>query len=183
MKKIYLTLLLALLSTLGAHASDAYIDGIYYELDANTNEATVTSNDYYNYSGSITIPSTVTYNSKTYRVTTIGSNAFEWCTGLTSVTIPNSVTTIGFYAFCGCSGLTSITIPNSVTDIGFYAFALCSGLTSIAIPNSVEAIGELAFEHCTGLTSITIPNSVTTIGEYNQEIKGETNVEIIPVSA
>ena len=121
MKQIYLTLLLALLTSLGAQAENVTIDGILYELDANTNVATVTSNGQ-NYSGSITIPSTVAYNSKTYRVTTIGMEAFQYCDDLTSVTIPNSVTVIGSYAFSGCSGLTSITIPNSVTTIGFYAF-------------------------------------------------------------
>ena len=99
-------------------------------------------------------------------VTTIGSNAFYRCSGLTSVTIPNSVTTIGSSAFYGCSGLTSINIPNSVTNIGNSAFNGCSGLTSINIPNSVTNIGNSAFNGCLGLTSITIGNSVTSIGEY-----------------
>jgi hypothetical protein len=55
-------------------------------------------------------------------VITIGSNAFADCTGLTSVTIPNSVTTIGGYAFFGCPNLTSVTIPDSVATIGDKAF-------------------------------------------------------------
>ena len=97
-------------------------------------------------------------------VTSIGDWAFRYCSGLTSVTIPNSVTSIGWYAFDGCSGLTSVTIPNSVTSIGFDAFRDCSGLTSITIPNSVTSIGEYAFFRCSGLTTITIPNSVTSIG-------------------
>ena len=99
-------------------------------------------------------------------VTTIGSSAFAGCTGLTSVTIPNSVTTIGEHAFEGCAGLTSVTIPNSVTSIGSGAFRDCSGLTSVTIPNSVTTIGEYAFCYCSGLTSVTIGNSVTTIGDY-----------------
>ena len=66
-------------------------------------------------------------------VTTIGDEAFYRCTGLTSITIPNSVTTIGDYAFSDCPGLTSITIPNSVTSIGPSAFYGCTGLTSITI--------------------------------------------------
>ena len=98
-------------------------------------------------------------------VTSIGDSAFEDCTGLTSITIPNSVTSIGDWAFRDCEGLTSITIGNSVTSIGKYAFHHCTGLTSITIPNSVTSIGDGAFYYCTGLTSVTIPNSITSIGD------------------
>ena len=97
-------------------------------------------------------------------VTSIGSSAFEDCSGLTSVTIPNSVTSIGYDAFRGCSGLTSVTIPDGVTSIGEWAFEDCSGLTSVTIPDGVTSIGYGAFEGCSGLTSVTIPNNVTSIG-------------------
>ena len=83
-----------------------------------------------------------------------------------SYEIPNSVTSIGSGAFFYCGGLTSITIPNSVTSIGDEAFLNCNGLTSIAIPNSVTSIGSSAFDDCDGLTSVTIGNSVTSIGAY-----------------
>jgi hypothetical protein len=94
----------------------------------------------------------------------ISYGALSGCSGLATVTIPNSVTSIGSSAFSGCSGLTSVTIPNSVTSIGIEAFGGCSGLTSINIPNSVTSIGSHAFSECRGLTSVTIPNSVTSIG-------------------
>ena len=112
--------------------------------------------------GAITIPSEIDGKP----VASIGNYAFEDCTGLTSITIPNSVTRIGNNAFNYCTGLTSITIPNSVTSIEDSAFKYCRGLTSITIPNSVTSIGYAAFEHCTGLTSITIPNSVTSISDW-----------------
>ena len=99
-------------------------------------------------------------------VTSIGHAAFHSCSGLTSITIPGSVTSIGNYAFEDCSGLISVTIPNSVTSIGYIAFEGCSSLTSITIPNSVTSIGSSAFEGCSSLTSITIPNSVTSIGDF-----------------
>ena len=98
-------------------------------------------------------------------ITTISNSAFENCNGLTSVTLGKSVTTIGQSAFRYC-GITSLIIPDSVTSIGQSAFADCSGLTSVSIPNSVTTIGKFAFSNCTGLTSVTIGNSVTSIGSY-----------------
>ena len=131
------------------------VDGIYYNYVNDGVE--VTYPDRYGvYSGDVTIPSSVTYNGNSYSVTSIGRYAFDDCSGLTSVTIPNSVTSIGEGAFYKCSGLTSATIPNSVTSIGSSAFSGCRGLTSVTIPNSVTSIGEESFKGCSGLTSITI---------------------------
>ena len=145
---------------------------IYYNYINNGTELEVTFRgssyndyDYSNkYQGNVAIPEEVTYMNRTRKVMSIGTLAFYYCSGLTSVTIPNSVTSIGESVFSRCSGLTSVTIPNSVTSIGGGAFSECSGLTSITIPNSVTSIGDYAFSSCSGLTSVTIPNSVTSIG-------------------
>ena len=86
--------------------------------------------------------------------TTIGYSAFLACTGLTSITIPNSVTSIGDWAFSGCSGLTSVTISGGVTAIELGAFCGCRSLTSIEIPNTITSIGYNAFDGCSGLKSV-----------------------------
>lgn len=91
----------------------------------------------------------------------INANTFQECTGLTAITIPNSVTTIGNYAFYKCSGLISVTIPGSVKSIGQWAFSYCSKLKSLTIQYGVNLIDEEAFSGCTSLESVTIPNSVT----------------------
>ena len=112
-------------------------------------------------------------------VTTIGDEAFNECSALTSVTIPNSVRAIGKSAFRGCSALTSVTIPNSVTTIGDGAFSSCGALTSVNIPNSITTIAKYAFSHCFALTSVTIPNSVTTIGDG--AFSGCTNLQKVNI--
>ncbi|MDD4154075.1 MAG: leucine-rich repeat protein, partial [Bacilli bacterium] len=99
-------------------------------------------------------------------VTSIGGSTFSYCSSLTSITIPNSVTSIGGWAFVGCTALTSIVIPDGVTSINYFVFYNCSSLASIVIPNSVTSIDRGAFRNCSSLTSITIPNGVTSIGEW-----------------
>ena len=153
-----------LLSSITASAYDFEVDGIYYNItSASDLTVAVTSGDN-KYTGEVIIPETISYKSKVLKVTSIGGHAFDGCTGLTSIVIPNSVTSIGVAALQSCTGLTSVEIPNSVTSIGGHAFAGCTGLTSIEIPNSVTSIGREAFLYCSGLTSVTIPNSVTSIG-------------------
>ena len=160
-----------LLSAATASAHDFEVDGIYYNINSDGTSVSVTYkgssfNSYANeYSSAVTIPASVTYSGRTYSVTSIGADAFDSCSGLTSVEIPNSVISIGNYAFRECSGLKSVSIGTSVTEIGQGAFAFCSGLTSVEIPNSVTSIGSSAFWKCYSLISVEIPNSVTEISD------------------
>ena len=105
--------------------------------------------------GDIVIPSYV----HEYRVTSIGYEAFRYCSSLTSVTIPSSVTSIGNSAFSGCSSLTSVTISEGVTSIGDYAFYDCSSLTSVTIPSSVTSIDNYAFYNCSKLKDVYYPGT------------------------
>ena len=171
MKTKIFTILLALIVSAGTlFASNTQVDGIWYDFDSSNKTATVTYQGSYfdsysnEYTGTVIIPSSVIYNNEEYRVTSIGFSAFSYCSGLTSVTIPNSVTNIGNCAFGSCQSLTAIEIPNSVTNIGNQAFEYCAGLKSVTIPNSVTSIGNSTFNFCTGLSSVTIPNSITSIG-------------------
>lgn len=107
-----------------------------------------------NYTGDLIIPSVAWDGDKGYTVIELGERAFEDCSGLTSVIIPNTVTYIGNNAFEGCSGLTSVIIPNSVTYIGSNAFTSCSNLPSITIPDSVTSIGSAAFRDCPKLETV-----------------------------
>ena len=160
-----LLLSLAVFLSLPMLAVEVEIDGINYDLVAETKQAVVIKKSSGTYSGKVVIPESVEHEGVAYSVTSIGEEAFRECSGLTSVTIPNSVESIGYRAFHSCSGLTSVTIPNSVTSIGDNAFQNCSGLTSVTIGNSVTSIGNHAFHKCSGLTSVTIPNSVESIGD------------------
>ena len=93
-------------------------------------------------------------------------NAFEDCTSLKSIEIPDSVKSIGYEAFSYCESLTGISIPNSLESIGDKAFLHCKSLKSIHIPDSVKIIGDWAFYGCRSLISISIPDSVKSIGKW-----------------
>ncbi len=198
-----LLLVLALLGLAISASADDWcdftVDNIHYVfLQGKPDEVAVSYDEYesgryggyYNdYSGSITVPATVTYNSVTYKVTAVGNSAFRECPSLTSVSLPNTITSIGAYAFYDCSSLNSVNIPQTVTRIGagafkgcvsLYSYSLslpktltqienstfenCKLISSIVIPDSVKTIGYDAFKGCSNLYSITIPDAVTSVG-------------------
>ena len=149
--KILLTVL-AVLLPLVSYAHDVEIGEIFYNLNENSKEATVTykgcNPENEDYTRFVVIPSTITHKGTKYSVTGIGDCAFYNCIRLRAVAIPNSVTSIGDKAFAKCNGLTSFTIPGSVTSIGNRAFYLCTDINTINIPNSVQSIASHAFFGC-----------------------------------
>lgn len=151
------------------------IDGIYYNLNSDTQTAEVVSRLRYYYSGDLVIPSSVTYEGVNYSVTGIQANAFKGSSNLISVTIPSSVTSIGGGIFNGCTSLVSVIIEegNPIYDsrencnaiIETASNTLIVGCKNTVIPNGVTSIESNVFKGCTGLTFINIPNSVTSIGQ------------------
>lgn len=114
------------------------------------------------FSGSVSLPLSVTYNSNSYSVVAITASGFSGKTGITSITIPNTVTTINNSAFSGCTGITSVTFSGTskVATIGDNAFDGCSKLKTCSLPASLTTIGSYAFRGC-AFTSVTIPKNVT----------------------
>ena len=155
----------AIATSLSAAAYDFESAGIYYNITGNnTVEVTYSDRDNNTYSGSISVPETVTNNGTEYSVTKIGEYAFQG-SAVTSVSTPEGIISIDYNAFKGCQNLESVTLPESLTTLGSYAFYSCKLLKTIKIPSGVTAIPSSCFYECSSLESVTIPEGVTTIGD------------------
>ena len=164
MKKILLILALLGLLPDNVWAYDFEVGGIYYDVvgqEAVVTRKTTSGNCY---SGSVVIPESVSYNGKTYPVTSIAQGAFSRSSGLTDVEIPNSIVSIGEQAFASCTGLREIVIPNSVKTLGRCAFHTCGAMLTAVIGNGVEVVEEYAFQYCYNLTDVVIGSSVDSLG-------------------
>ena len=124
-----------LVLALPASAYSFVQDGIYYNVNGANVSVTYKTTSYNSYSGTVNIPATVTNGGTTYNVTSIGPSAFQNCTNLYRVVIPNSVTYLMNDAFKGCSKLTNITIPASVYTIYNNVFDGCTALKSVICLN------------------------------------------------
>lgn len=186
MKTKLFTIFFALVTSVGTmFAEKIPIGNLYYYLNAEDSTAEVTSCPDY-YTGDITIPTVVNYESIDYKVTSIGSSAFAGCPNMTSITIPEGIEKIGYLAFAGCRGLTNIIIPNSVTDITQNAFNNCDGfpvenniryadtyameavdktLSTYSIKEGTRWLGNGVFWSCSNMTSVHLPTSLEYI-EY-----------------
>lgn len=186
MKKTLLTFAIVLIALISKADVLAFtVNGVSYR-EVSGGVVNVTAKESGTYSGSIVVPGTVTYEGVTYSVREVDEYAFAQCanltsvtfeygvqyigqhafsnSGITSVSLPNSITYISIGVFYGCENLSSIEIPNSVTTIQYETFAGCRSLASVTIPDGVTAIEESAFAGCSILAYVYIPNSVTSIG-------------------
>ena len=168
----------AIATSLSAAAYDFESAGIYYNITGNnTVEVTYSDRDNNTYSGSISVPETVTNNGTEYSVTTIGESAFKG-SAVTSVYMPESITSIEYDAFSECQNLESVTLPESLTTLGIRAFGGCQSLKAIKIPSGVTAIPGYCFNGCVSLESVTIPEGVTAIG--HDAFRGCRNAKFNP---
>ena len=188
MKKLYFKqLIVAVVALLGCtmvNAHDFEMDGIFYTITSETTvEVTYNGEDYSvvenEYSGSVVIPESVTYNDVCYGVTAIGLDAFRECLEITSITLPGSITTIGAMAFRTCNALTDVYISDLVAwcniehaswsnPMNYAQNLYLNGelLTELVIPDSITEIKAEIFNGCNCITSVKFHDGVTTIGDY-----------------
>lgn len=182
-KQLLITIAVLLCSMVANADSFVFeINGIYYRCYTSSQDAYVTYPEYgYKYSGSIVIPSTISYSGEVYSVTYIEDDAFKDCSGLTSISIPGSVAFIGRSAFSGCSGLTSITIPESVKNVDSDAFHDCTSLRTLFIEDGEQTIeiGFRVFQGCP-LETIYLGRNPDFFYNYNYDDIDDVGDDIFP---
>ena len=139
---------------------DAFANTAYYNDATNWEDGLVLYIGNHLIQAKTTISGTYTIRAGTV---TVRGSAFEDCSSLTAVTVPDSVVSMGRYVFADCPALTQVTLSSQLTAIPDYTFNRCSSLTTVRIPDGVESIGQHAFRNCSSLTAIHIPYSVTQI--------------------
>ncbi len=157
MRKIFALVILCVFVCLQLRAENATIDNIMYLLDEETMEACISGNSLSsdNTDGNIVIPETIVVDEKTYSVTSVGSSAFRRCWVLTSIELPNSIKHIyHLSAFDGCTSLKRVVLPNGITEIPRLTFNACMRLSDFKLPESVILIAANAFTNCYELKSI-----------------------------
>lgn len=199
--KTWLITIAVLLCSTTVSAHDFEVDGIYYNITSDTDMTVEVTNGGSPavYAGIVVIPEYVTYDNKNYSVTSIGAYAFNGCTELTDVNIPNSVTNVDRLAFLGCENL---PIENSIRYAGTWAiettdktltrytlrentvglvntFEDCANLVRCSLPDGLRHIGDYTFLDCKTLKTIEIPIGVTTIG--NNAFEGCYNLANISI--
>lgn len=175
-----------LLSFLPMSAADFEVDGLYYAITSlDKLECELVRGDN-SYTGTITIPSEVTYKNKVLKVIgfsrdafdgssinsvylpngfTLPESAFANCASLQYVSLPSDLVEIPTTAFSGCRELKTISIPETVLNISSGAFYGCVSLGNIELPSKLQYMGACCFYE-TGLSELRIPSSLEYIGRY-----------------
>lgn len=115
-------------------------------------------------------------------VETLGANVFMGSSSLTTAVLPEGLTSLQAYLFDGCTSLENVTIPSTVTEIQNNVFASCTSLETVNLPEDLEIIGDEAFSGCTSLSDIELPNSLTTIGTSAFENDSSLTAITIPAN-
>ena len=176
MKRIGLILVLTCMSVLTTMGQSININGIEYDYNVNykfingkkviISESASVKSASTSLSGSVTIPSQITYKGKSIAVTSISSYAFQDCSQITSIVVPSGVGSIGSYAFKDCTGLTSIKLPLKMKAIGASAFENCISLLFVELPQikndwgGVEWLSGDMFYGCSSLVYVKIPSTI-----------------------
>ena len=165
MRRILLFLLLVPCTLL--HAYDVEVDGIYYNV-IGTTFAIVTHGGPFDgiepsYTGDVVVPEQFKHNGNTYRVITVGNNAFAGCEELTSVQLPPTVHGVGACAFLGCLNLRQVSFSADVVAYGSCAFTGCLSLQEIELPRQAERIDTLTLYCCAALSTMVLPHRVRTV--------------------
>lgn len=142
------------LSAVSVWAYDFAEGGIYYAVTA-SDEVTVVAGEQH-YEGYFEIPAEIRHEGVTYRVTSIGENAFCDCVNLVEVLLPATLESVGRAAFMGCSMMVNINLPEGVKTVADAAFYGCKGLYVMRIPSSLTFIGDEAFSRCDRLNAFDV---------------------------
>ena len=165
MKKVFFLLFFVAGLQFEANAFIVKPNEVTYDVDLSANTAVVVELEK-NYSGDLIIPNPLNLGDKYFPVVVeIADNAFNGCTGLKSVSLPETVTAIGHSAFYGCKNLELVNIPHEVTRIEDRTFMGCESLPSIVLPEGVTYLGAMAFQGCLKLEAINSPENGRVRGE------------------
>ena len=178
MRKWFILFIIALFPL--AVSADEIVEheGLWYNLHDATEEgssayAEVTSPQSGSYSGDIVIPSSVKYEGVDYPVTRVGSNAFYYCTEVTSVSFPTSLNAIDDYAFYENYNLKVVELPEGLTTIGVWAFGYVGGAiggVKVVLPSTLTSIGECAFQTSNSISVVT--SKILTPFDINENVFG-----------
>jgi len=150
-----------------ANAYDVEIDGICYNF-IGTRLAYVTYRGTWSqwsteYVGDIVIPEQISHGGRTYKVFSVGDNAFAGCDELTSVRLPSTVKAVSGCAFLGCTNLRQVYMPTTIQAFGSCAFTGCTSLLQISLPRHSELVDSLTFYCCASLTSVVLPHRIRVV--------------------